>query len=166
MYVVHHNTLSDSFLIRMYDFNPNRVRIEYGYHFSKTGQERIAKKHYPIISGTCQYTTGWSTDPTLRDSYPGLVISEFRSFAFGDYHSDLLLMGTVYRWQLYMYVVPPPGSHATHSSFATLNKLRCSLLHWIKRSLSWKKWSLNAIQFHARKQHRLYCCVVRATAWS
>jgi len=31
-----------------HDFNQNRIRI--GYHFSKTELDRIAKKHYPIIS--------------------------------------------------------------------------------------------------------------------
>jgi len=37
MYVVHRNTLSDSFLIWIVDFTQNWIRIVYGYHFSRTG---------------------------------------------------------------------------------------------------------------------------------
>jgi len=33
-----------------YDFNQNKIRIEYGYHFLKTGYGRIVKIHNPIIS--------------------------------------------------------------------------------------------------------------------
>jgi len=37
MYVAHHNILLDSFRIRIAWFWPIRIRIGYGYHFSKTG---------------------------------------------------------------------------------------------------------------------------------
>jgi len=40
------------------DFNQNRIRIGYGYHFSKTGLDRIVKIHYPIISGCHSYGFG------------------------------------------------------------------------------------------------------------
>jgi len=33
-----------------YDCNQNRIRIGDGYHFSKTGYDRIVKIHYLIIS--------------------------------------------------------------------------------------------------------------------
>jgi len=57
MYVVHHNTLSDSFQMAWvgygyYGFNQNRIRIGYGYYFSKTGLDQIVKIHYQIISET------------------------------------------------------------------------------------------------------------------
>ena len=40
-----------------------------------------------------------STDTKLHYYYIG--VREFRSFAFGDYHSDLLLMSAIYRWILH-----------------------------------------------------------------
>jgi len=36
-YVVHHNTLPDSFQIQIAWYQTNKMRIRYGYQFLKTG---------------------------------------------------------------------------------------------------------------------------------
>jgi len=64
IYVVHRNTLSDSFRIQIVWFQPKQDsdRIRISFFKNRIGLDRknplpdhpwIVKKHYPIISGAC-----------------------------------------------------------------------------------------------------------------